>query len=52
MRQGKVITFNHTHVCRPSRPCSDSVITLPVAQGLALAINSTVILKEASTERS
>jgi hypothetical protein len=47
---GKGITFNHAHACRPSRPRGDSVITFPTNRGLALAINSVVMLKEASTE--
>jgi hypothetical protein len=44
------MAFNHAHVCKPSGLRGDSVITLPATQGLALAINSTMILKEASTE--
>jgi hypothetical protein len=40
--RGKVITFNHAHVCRPSDSRGDSAITQPPTRGLALAINSTV----------
>jgi hypothetical protein len=50
MRQGKDITFNHAHGYRSSQSRRSSVTTSPAAQGLALAINRTMRLKEASTE--
>jgi hypothetical protein len=36
------IAFNRAHVCRPSEPRGDSVITQPPTRGLASATISTV----------